>query len=266
MITILRSLIATTFVFGLWANAAASGVPPSAQQAYDAGQFDKAVALAQADGSGEALAFAARAAVAQAVSPEVGLCAACVQTAESLARNAITQDAKFADGYVQLAIALGLRGRLISLMSARSEEIPEKARAAVDTALQLDPNDVWARATLGAWHLEIVHRAGPILADLTYGAEEDEGVKNFRAALKIDPTRLVVNFQFALCLLALDTQRFRLDAAKALDEGSKDTRQDALTQLMRVRLVKLRALLSTGSEAEVEALVKRYQGYPQDAH
>jgi hypothetical protein len=262
---IFRSMIAPVLALAFSAGVAMAGVPQGAQQAYDTGEFDKAVALAQAEGTGEALAFAARAAVAQAVSPEVGLCAVCVQNAEALARAAVAQDAQFADGYVQLAIALGLRGRLIGLMSARSEEIPEKARAAVDTALKLDPNDVWAQATLGAWNLEIVHRAGAILADLTYGATEEDGLKYFRAAVKADPTRLVVNFQFALSMLAVDADRFRVEAAAALDAGAKDTRQDALTKLMRGRLVKLRALLSTGSTSDIDSLVKRYQGYPVDA-
>jgi len=188
----------------------------------------------------------------------------CLEHAEQTARAAIKRDANLADAYVQLAVAIGFRGRLVSTMEAQSENMAQNGRNAIDKALELDPSNLWARASSGGWHLEIVHRAGPILAAVLYNAHEDEGLKLFRDALEADPTNLITHYQFALSVLALDVNRFRAEAAKALDDGAGDTRSDALTRLMRERAEKLSSLLKTGSVDDIAKLVRHYQGYPPD--
>ncbi len=248
----------------LWSQVAQAGIPQRAQQAYDDGRFILAATLSEAEGSAEALAFAARARIADAVTRDNDVCADCLSHAEQTAEAAIKLDGKVAEGYVQFAIAIGFRGRLVSTMEAQSESMAERGRAAIDKALELDPGNLWARASSGGWHLEIVHRAGPILAAILYGAHEEDGLKAFREALAADPANLIVHYHFSLSILALDVTRFRAEAAKALDDGDKDRRRDALTHLMRVRADKLRELLKTGSDDEISALVHRYQGYPPD--
>jgi hypothetical protein len=257
-------LVLCTVLFGRFADHAAASIPPRAQEAYDDGRFIMAATLAEADGSADALAFAARARIADAVTRDDDVCVDCLVHAEQTAQSAIKRDAKVAEGYVQFAIALAFRGRRVSTMEAQSESMPERGRAAIDKALELDPTNLWARASSGGWHLEIVHRAGSLLAAVIYGAHEDEGLRLFRAALAADPTNLIVHYHFSLSILALDPERFRAEAERALDDGAKDTRTDALTRLMRVRAEKLRALLKAGTDDEVAALVHHYQGYPQE--
>jgi hypothetical protein len=259
-----RPVLAFALGAALLSQGAAAAITERAQEAYDDGRFVLAATLSEAEGSAESLAFAARARIADAVTRDDDVCMDCLVHAEQTAQAAIKRDANLAEGYVQFAIAVGFRGRLVSTMEAQSESMAERGRAAIDKALELDPNNLWARASSGGWHLEIVHRAGSILAAILYGAYEEDGLRLFRDALAADPSNLIVHYHFALSILALDTKRFRAEAAKALDDGDSDTRGDALTRLMRVRAQKLRALLKSGSDDDVAALVRRYQGYPPD--
>jgi tetratricopeptide (TPR) repeat protein len=249
----------------LFANAAFAAVPPKAEGAYATGDFVSAATLAEAEGSAEALAFAARAHIADAIMRDGAYCSLCLTTAETIAERAIKRDPSLAEGYIQLAIALGFRGRLIPLMDARNERLPERGRKAIDRALELAPQNPWALAARGAWHLEIVHRAGPVLAGITYNAGHPEGLEWFRRALAADPSNLLLHFHYALTILALDAEEYRGEAAAALEAGYKDPRADALTRFTRKRTDELNKLLGTGKAREIEALVRKFQGYPPES-
>lgn len=260
----MRNGLRAAFLVTLWLGAAATAaaqIPERARNAFAAGNYLIAASLAEGDGSADALAFAARARIADAITREDGLCRDCLIEAETVAETAIKHDPNNAEAYVQLAIAIGFRGRLVSTLEAQAEGLAEKGRAAIDRALECDPNNAWARASLGGWHLEIVHRAGPILASVLYGAREEDGLASFRQAVAADPG-LLLQYHFALSLLALDTQRFRDEALAALAAAAKDTRDDALTAFTRARAQKLEHTVRQGSLDEIDALVRRYQGYP----
>jgi tetratricopeptide (TPR) repeat protein len=248
----------------LWAAVvapASAHVPQTALAAYGDGRFIIAATIAESEGSPDALAFAARARIADAIMRD-DLCLDCLAKAQATAQAAIAQDPNQAEGYVQLAIAIGFRGRLVSTLDAQSEGLAEKGRTAIDRALELDPRNSWARASLGGWHLEIVHRAGSILASVLYDANEEEGLVNFRAALAGDPGSLLLHYHYALSILALDAERFRGEALATLNAGYKDTRTDALLAFTRKRTDRLMETLKTGSIDDIETLVHRYQGYP----
>lgn len=259
----IRAIVATTLVV-LWTAASAPAsaeIPQNARTAYADGKFIVAANLAESEGSADALAFAARARVADAIMRE-DLCLDCLTRAQATAEMAIAQDPNQAEGYVQLAIAVGFRGRLLGALDAQSEGLAEKGRTAIDRALELDPLNAWARASLGGWHLEIVHRAGSILASVVYGANEEEGLENFRAGMKGDPGSLLLHYHYALSILALDAERFRNEALDTLQTGCKDTRTDALLAFTRKRAERLIETLKTGNFDEIAALVRHYQGYP----
>lgn len=257
-----------------------AAIPDSARIAFSDGNFAIAANTAESEGSPVALAFAARAHVADAITRAEGICLDCLLRAEAVAQQAVaagtsmtghkcfdTRDftatrPSLAEAYVQLAIAIGFRGRLVSTLEAQSEGLAEKGRAAIYRALELDPLNIWARASLGGWHLEVVHRAGPILASVLYGANEEQGLLNFRRALTADPNSLLLHYHYALSILALDAKRFRDEALATLEAGSKDTRTDALLAFTHKRADKLNETLKTGSLDDIEALVRRYQGYP----
>jgi hypothetical protein len=258
----IRTIFATTLVLLTAAIAPASAeIPQTARTAYADGKFIVAATLAESEGSADALAFAARARVADAIMRE-DVCLDCLTRAQTTAEMAIAQDPNQAEGYVQLAIAIGFRGRLLGTLDAQSEGLAEKGRAAIDRALELDPPNAWARASLGGWHLEIVHRAGSILASILYGANEEEGLENFRAGMAGDPGSLLLHYHYALSILALDAERFRSEALGTLQTGCKDKRTDALLAFTRKRAERLIETLKTRNLDEIAALVHHYQGYP----
>jgi hypothetical protein len=257
--------VQTAISLALWAlssGAALAAIPDASREAFSEGRYLAAAQAAEAEGSADALAFAARAEIADAITRGEGLCFDCLVRAEATAKRAIARDPKHAEGYVQLAIAIGFRGRLVSTMEAQSEGLAEKGRAAIDSALALDPANSWARASLGGWHLEVVNRAGSILASLVYGADEEAGLTNFRKALAAEPSSLLLHYHYALSILALDTERFQTEALATLRLGYKDPRADALTTFTRKRTDALIERLAAGESEKVTALVRRFQGYP----
>jgi len=264
----MRGAARAVFVCTIWAVASAAGaraqIPAEALRVFNDGQFVKAAKIAEATGDADALAFAARARIAFAVTRNHAFCLPCLEQAEATARQAIKRDPALAEGYVQYAIAIGFRGRLMSVVDAQAEGLPEKGRDAIKTALKLDPSDNWARASLGAWHLEVVHRAGRVLGSLMYGASEEEGAKNFRQALTVERHNLILHLHFALSTLAIDVERYRAEASRALDQGLKDSRTDALTRQMRGLVEELQAGLRTLDDVAIAKLVHKLQGYPDD--
>lgn len=256
--------LAVILICAACASGAAAQIPDRALRAFDEGQFLTAAKIAEATGDADGLAFAARALIADAVTRDHVFCLQCLLQAEATAKQAIKRDPHFAEGYIQFAIAMGFRGRLMSVSDALSEGLPEKGRDAILKALELDPSNNWARAALGGWHLEVVHRAGRVVASVVYAASEEEGVKNFRKALAVEPDSLLLHFHFALSTLAVDVEKYRAEAGRVLDEGQKDPHTDALTRQMRALADELQAALRTQNDIEVAQLVHKLQGYPDD--
>jgi tetratricopeptide (TPR) repeat protein len=241
-----------------------ASVPVAAVTAFQDGNYVLAATLAETANTAAALAFAARAQIADAVT-RTEPCLDCLIKAEATAEAAIRAGAAneraLVQAYVQLAIAIGFHGRLLGALEAQSEALAEKGRAAIDKALELDPANPWTLASLGGWHLEIVDRAGSLLAAALYDASEEEGLKNFRAALTADPENLLLHHHYALSILALDVERFRDEALAALDAGRKDTRADAMTAFTRKRNDTLIAVIRQGDDSKIEGVVRFFQGY-----
>ncbi len=240
---------------------AEAGIPPRALNAYHAGHFLRAAQLAEAERSPPSLAFAAQALIADAITRPDGFCAPCLVQAETLTGRAASMHPGLIEAWLQHAIALGFRGRVIGLSEARAGNLAEKARDSLDHALALDPSNVWARASLGAWHLEIVHHAGPILAELSYGASRSQGLKLYREALADAPQNAILHFHFALSLLALDPDRLTPEAHSALEDAITVDTTDALTLFTQDQARQLLRALQENNEAATAALVRRFQGY-----
>ena len=263
------SAFAAPTCFASAAVASDTQAKPTAEVAFHNGDFILAATIAEAKGTTSSLTFAARARIADAIT-RTESCLDCLLKAQATAEAAIKQGIGANDNdalvqaYVQLAIAIGFHGRLLGRFEARSEGLAEKGRAAIDKALELDPKNPWARAALGGWHLEIVSRAGSLLAATLYGADEDQGLKNFREALASDPNNLLLQYQYALSILALDFDRFQDEARMALGTGYKDPNTDAITKFTRGRTDLLLAMMEHGEERAIKALVRFYQGYRRD--
>jgi tetratricopeptide (TPR) repeat protein len=243
------------------AGLANASVPQSAQNAYHAGAYERTVTLCDAEGSAASLAFAAQALIADAITRPGGFCEPCLRRAIAKADQAIQRDPQRVDGYLQKSIAIGFRGRAIGVSQARAEGLADEAQALLEHAVAMAPANAWAQASLGAWHLEIVQHAGPVLANLMYGASRDKGLQHYRTALTLDPRSALLQMNFALALLAMEREDMVTEATRALEIAVADESQDHLVSYTRHQARQLLRALNDQDLKTVSRLVRQFQGW-----
>jgi tetratricopeptide (TPR) repeat protein len=227
---------------------------------YRAGNYEAAVAAGEAEGSGESLAVAARAVLADANLRDVP-CMTCLQRAEALARRSIALDTQHPEPYVYLATALGYEARIVGSLRARFARYPDQAKEAIDRALAVAPNDSWSLAAAGTWHIEVVRHGGSLLARALFGARLETGEDYLRRAVAAEPQNLVIRFQRAL-LLSGDSDANTEAATSELAAATMTEPRTAYERAIKARAARLLDLIQANRRQEYMALVNRYQGYP----
>jgi len=231
-----------------------------ARALYRQGQYEQAIAAASAENSAGGFALAARAAMAEAMMRAP--CLDCLKRAESLARKSVSMDGGLTDGHVYLATSLGYQARLIGMIRARLAGYPEEAKTQLDEALRHDPQNPWALAALGGWHVEIVRGGGATLARWLYGASVPAGISCFEKAFKAAPDNIVLRYQYALSLGGLDPVLYRAVITDALIHTDNGAAVSAYDRFAQKRARELLALLKSGDQAAFSRIVRRDQGYP----
>jgi hypothetical protein len=236
----------------LFAGAAHAEAP--AMDAYVQGDFLEAASLAEgADG-----ALAAKALIAEAVTADTGDVDALIGRAERNARAALAGNS--VEARLQLALALGLKGRRASLRDAIRGGYAREGRALLDAALARAPRNAWAQALDGAWHLEIVRRGGAIGARY-YGASVAQGVAAYERARALAPDDAVIAYQYAIALLEVDGERYGGRAAALLSEAGRCGAGDAFEAALRTEARRIGAILAErGPEAAVAVATHRFRG------
>ena len=228
---------------------------------YAAGHYDDAIRAGTQAGSAEGFAIAARAALAEAgLRPEP--CLPCLKQAEDFARKSVTADAALSDGHVWLAAALGLEGRIVGMVRARLANSPAEAKTQLDAALKDDPDNPYALAALGGWHIEIVRAGGAYLARNLYDAREVDGLALFDRAVKAAPGNVAVRYQIALSLAGYQPEKFRNRIAQDLEAAIRSAPQTEYEKFIQARAAELLALLNRSDAAALAAKVHQFQGYP----
>ncbi len=258
-------LLALTLVLVLALSAGpASATTAEGQHLFDTGAYRQAAeavlgqaAGAQADGQ----AFAARALLAYVSLAPLGQERdRALAQAEAHARRAILLDPEHVEGRLQLAVALGYRGRADGPMVAHLAGLAGEAREQIDAALAVAPDNPFALAIDGAWHLEIVAGAGPVMADLFYGATLDKGQAAFQAARSQAPNNLLFDVQYAVALLSFGVVHHRDAVLAMLDAARAKTPHDALSAHYQASATALHTALSANDAAAVQELVATLQG------
>jgi hypothetical protein len=249
-----RALIAAFFLF-------APAFGQSVDRLYAEGNYEAAVRAAVAENSAHGFADAARATLADEASHD-DRCLACLKRAEAFARRAIAADPKSADGYVFLAVTLGLESRIEGYVEARRKGYAGEAKRALETALADDPGNVWALAGLGGWNIEVVRGGGSVLAYLFYGATVEKGRALFARAFREAPDNMAIRYQYALTLAGFGSERYRSDVEDALMRVSHSGADSAYGRLLQRRAGELLALLRRGDDTAFTARVRSYGGYP----
>lgn len=261
-----RAAVAVLLIALLPAFAASAQTIEQARALYDAGNFLAAAAMAEAAGGSAGLTLAARATLAHYAYVDRAAASAEIFTrANAMADQAVKLDPRNIEAHLQAAVALGYRGRMSGPLPAHFAGYAKDARAHMLAALAIEPDNAWAHALLGAWHMEIVRKGGGFMARSLYGAKLDEGLRLYRRGLELGPKNLVLHYEFGLALAAQDAGRFALDAARHERIALALPPKNAFERLAQARAQALLDALLSGGKAQLRRLITAQTEFPQAA-
>lgn len=153
---------------------------------------------------------------------------------EEVAKRCEEQQAeqpKNAAAYYWHAYALGRYAQGISIVKALSQGIGNKVKASLDMTIKLAPKHADAHIGLGTYHAEIIDKVGAMIGGLTYGAKKEEGLKLFKAALKLNPDSAIARIEYANGLIMLEGKKKMDEAVKLYEEAAACEAMDAMERL-----------------------------------
>lgn len=231
--------------------------PSAMETAFIEGRYSEAAALAEAQGSADDLAFAARCLLADAMSAKNNTPPpALLKQAEALARQALTVDERHVEGRLQLAISLSLQARPLSTRQAMRSGLGDEAKALAESVLKDDPNNHYANGFMAVWHIEVRRRGGAIGASVM-GASVKDGRALYRRALQTDAGDAATHWQFARALAALNARKYRGEITTALDAALNAPAESALERVMQDRAATLKTAILEKSRKETEKLAEQ---------
>jgi tetratricopeptide (TPR) repeat protein len=204
-----------------------------AWRAFHAGDFATAAEL----GEGHTVAAKATAIYANHVEKKDAAKVKLFQDAMGLAEALMKSQPKNANAHYQYAYAAGRYSQSISVLKALKEGYGGKIKTALETALKLDPKHADANTAMGSYHAEIVDKVGGMIGKLTYGANKDDAVKHYEAAIKLNPASPVAHIEYANGLLMLFKDKEIDKATKLYEKAAKMKARDAM-EAMDIEIAK----------------------------
>ncbi len=211
---------------------------------FASGAYLEAASAAEAAAGADELAFAARALLAHCMTAEGEPDGALLARAAAGAAAALLLDPRHSEGRLQLAIALALQGRAMSVMDAWNAGNAQTGRRLAGEVLAIDPANHYAHGYLAVWNLEVRRRGGAVGAGLM-GASVTEGRRHYRRAAELAPADIGVHWQYARALVALDARRYGDEAAVALSAALSAAPKDHVETVMASRAAILSAALQS---------------------
>jgi hypothetical protein len=213
---------------------------------YRSGDYGRAAETATVKGGADNLVIASRAYLAQVViDPHRADADQLVARALSAAERALAGAPDSVEARLQLAAAIGVKGRRSTLSAALRGGYAPRSKRLIEEALARAPNEPWGRALLGGWHLEVLRRGGRIGA-LALGARLNEGVAAFERARALAPDDPAIATHYALALLSLNAERFGSRIRTLLDAAGDCVARDAFEAHLIREARRLDALLREG--------------------
>lgn len=208
---------------------------PAAQHAwrlFHQGEFAAAVAAGlEAGGAGITAANKAQAIYANGVEPREASRIALFEEVMRRAEQQAAAEPKNANAHYLYAYAAGRYSQRISVAKALAQGYGGKIRAALETALRLQPKHAEAHAAMGAYHAEIIDKVGALVGGLTYGAKREAGEEHFRKALKLAPDSPIVRIEMANGLVLMHGRKAVARAAELYAEAAAMRARDAMERL-----------------------------------
>ena len=198
---------------------------------FHAGDFHKAMeAGLKAGGAGVTVANKAQAIYANYLEKsEPAKLALFMQVAER-AEAQLASEPKNANAHYFMAYALGRYSQGISVAKALAQGLGGKVKAALETAIKLNPKHADAHIALGAFHAEVIDKVGSLLGR-TQGASKDAGLAMFKTALKLNPTSAIAMVEYANGLVMLEGDKKMKEAEKLYADAAACTPLDAMERL-----------------------------------
>ena len=220
-----------------------------ARTAYAQGRFVEAAELAEAMGTSEsyALGAASLTAYGRFVITNDDDKVMIFERAIELANKAIESDPNNADAHLQLTRALGRYTRNIGRIRALNENIVERTREHLETALSIDEQSASLHHSMGRWHVGLTARMGSIAANLMFGGNKKDAAFHFNRALQLGPKDKEVYYGIAIGMLALSKRKYRETAQDLLQKAIELPIQDAYGQFIDdLAVARLAKLIDTG--------------------
>lgn len=184
-------------------GARASASPEQAYAAWARGDWADARRCGQALATAEGYALSALARLtAVAHVPDRARRKAAVKAAIADVQRALDRDPDNITALLQAASAYGFRARW-----SESFSDVRAARRHLEHALKLEPDNALALAGLGYWHGRTVLAAGGFWGGLFFGADLDDAIAAFEAALAQDPGHPAIRGGFGRLLLRFGKTR-----------------------------------------------------------
>ena len=252
----LRALCLSALLLSV-SSAAFAEAPAPAMEAFETGQWGAAeTAAASASTDVDALILASEAALmpitldqADGMSRRDRREAAL--RAQEYAEAALALEPDNAEAHLRLAAGLGYQSRYVNKIRAVMMGLPQQGRDHMIEAIRLDPTEPWGPAMLGAWHLEVVRRAGEGMFD----ANEAEGLSLMRQAVEMEGAPAAIPYRFAVALVAADPAAHGEEATLLLNRAIETAGQDAVGQAVSGLAAHLLGLLQTDpAAAQTEAI------------
>jgi len=138
---------------------------------------------------------------------------------------------KNANAFYWQAYALGRYAQGISVAKALAQGIGGKVKSALETAIKLAPKHADAHIALASYHAEVIDKVGAMIGGLTYGAKKDTALKNYQAAIKLNPDSAIARIEYANGLVMLEGKKALKQAETLYAEAAGCEPVDAMERL-----------------------------------
>jgi tetratricopeptide (TPR) repeat protein len=196
------------------------------------GKFAEAMAAGIAAGAaGTTVANKAQAIYANGVETKEAARIAHFEEVMNRAGAQAREQPKNANAHYLYAYAAGRYSQRISVAKALSQGYGGKIRAALETALKLEPAHAEAHVAMGAYHAEIIDKIGSLVGGLTYGAKRETGEEHYRKALKLTPDSPIAHIEMANGLVMMHGKKMIDEAGKLYAKAAAIKPRDAMERL-----------------------------------
>lgn len=178
-----------------------------------------------------------------------------IAQAEAQARAMLASAPHDISARLMLALAIGMKARRAKPMEAMRAGWAQEGQKLVADAVKEAPDNAWAQALYGGWHLEVLRRGGPAGAAF-FGARESAGIAAFERARSLAPQDGAIALHYAVALLGLAPQRFAGKAIGLLDFAVAAPAESAdFSAPVRATAIAIRQTLAAKGPAAAKALV-----------